>query len=59
MRRNVRWWDRGFRYVLGVVMLAWAIAGGPWWTLIGLFPLATASWAFCPVLWLLKVAPAD
>lgn len=40
---------RLIRWVIGVVLLAWAIAGGPWWTYLGLAFLITGSWGFSPV----------
>ncbi len=48
MNKNVRWWERIFRYLIGVVLLAWAIAGGPWWAYLGIIPLATGALGFCP-----------
>ncbi len=55
VEKNVRWWDRSVRYLLGLVVLAWAIAGGPWWTIVGLYPLVTAAFGFCPFYWLLRI----
>lgn len=49
MRKNVIWWDRLIRFLLGIVMLTWAIAGGPGWAYLGLYPLASASWGYCPI----------
>jgi hypothetical protein len=56
---NLRWWERVFRFALGILLIAWAIAGGPWWTFAGLYPLASAAWGFCPFYWLLRVSPSE
>ncbi len=49
MKINMALWDRVLRLLLGVLFVAWAVAGGPWWSFIGLYFLATASWQFCPL----------
>lgn len=56
IRKNMRLMDRVFRYLLGVVLLTWAVAGGPYWAFLGLIPLATAAWGYCPIYSLLKSA---
>lgn len=48
LRKNMRWWDRTIRYVLGIGLLGYATAGGPWWAYLGLYPLATAAFGYCP-----------
>ncbi|MGE0762227.1 MAG: DUF2892 domain-containing protein [Bdellovibrionales bacterium] len=55
--KNLRWWDRTFRYVFGLILVAWGIAGGPWWVYVGMYPLVTASFGFCPVYWILRIRP--
>ena len=42
-------WDRILRLFLGTALLAWAVAGGPWWAYLGLVLLATAAWRFDPI----------
>jgi hypothetical protein len=32
-----------------VALIAWAVTGGPWWAWIGVAPLATAIFAWCPL----------
>ncbi|MEK7357005.1 MAG: DUF2892 domain-containing protein [Bdellovibrionota bacterium] len=49
MRINMAVWDRVIRLLFGTGLVAWAIAGGPWWAYLGLALLATAAWRFCPV----------
>lgn len=48
MTFNVGSADRVFRALLGVVILGWGLATGNWWGLIGIAPLATAVFRFCP-----------
>ncbi|MCX7978727.1 MAG: DUF2892 domain-containing protein [Bdellovibrionaceae bacterium] len=48
MKCNIALWDRIVRFLLGVLWLAWAIAGGPFWAWAGLYFLFTAGWGFCP-----------
>ncbi len=55
LKKNVLWWDRILRFLTGVFMLAWAIAGGPTWAYVGVGVLATGTWGYCPVLSILGV----
>lgn len=48
-------WDRFIRVIIGVILLTWAIAGGPYWAYCGFYFLATGAWSFCPLYWLLKI----
>jgi hypothetical protein len=48
MHPNVGSIDRWIRLILGVGILAAGIAFGSWWGLVGLVPLATAVWRWCP-----------
>lgn len=48
MKINMAQWDRFLRLVLGTILFAWAVAGGPWWAYFGLVLQATAAWRFCP-----------
>ncbi len=49
MKINLALWDRILRYLIGIMLLTWAIAGGPWWTYTGLLLIITAAWGLCPV----------
>lgn len=49
MKINMAGWDRTLRLLVGVLLLTWAIAGGPWWAYFGLAILATAAFRFCPL----------
>lgn len=48
MTKNVGMIDRGLRAILGIGLIAWALAGGPVWAWIGVVPLLTAGIGFCP-----------
>lgn len=49
MKRNVGGLDRAFRVVLGLVILGVGVYFRSWWGAIGLLPLLTGLFAFCPV----------
>ena len=55
MACNVALWDRIVRLVIGIALCAWAIAGGPIWAYIGIIPIITGSWAFCPLYTVLNI----
>ena len=48
MTPNVGNIDRIIRIVAGLALIAWALAGGPAWAWIGVLPLATGVFRFCP-----------
>jgi hypothetical protein len=49
MRTNVGMIDRVLRAVVGIVLIAWALLGGPVWAWIGVVPLLTAAVGYCPL----------
>ena len=49
MKANVGNIDRIIRIALGLALLAWAVTGGPVWAWIGVVPLATGLFKFCPL----------
>lgn len=49
MKVNLGSVDRVLRVLVGVALIAWALTGGPVWTWIGVVPLATALFKFCPL----------
>jgi len=55
MNKNMAFWDRAARYLLGLGLLTWAMIGGPFWCYFGLYPLATASWGVAPLYFILNV----
>ena len=47
---NLAVWDRSIRFILGVGLLSYAIAGGPtWFYAVGVYSLLTAGWGLCPI----------
>jgi len=49
MKANVGGIDRIVRILAGLALIGWALLGGPVWAWIGLVPLATGLFRFCPV----------
>ena len=49
MNTNVGGIDRIVRAVIGIALIIWALAGGPVWAWIGVVPLATSLFKFCPL----------
>ncbi|MDP2794447.1 MAG: DUF2892 domain-containing protein [Sulfurisoma sp.] len=48
MKLNVGGIDRIARIVIGLGLVGWAVMGGPILAWIGLLPLATGTFGFCP-----------
>ena len=48
MKSNVGGIDRVLRVVVGLALVAWALLGGPVWAWIGVVPVATGLFGFCP-----------
>lgn len=48
MRCNLALWDRILRFIFGVLLTTYAIAGGPFWAYFGVILLFTAAWGLCP-----------
>ena len=48
MSANVGSIDRIIRILAGLALIAWALMGGPVWAWIGVVPLATGLFRFCP-----------
>ena len=59
MKKNVVWWDRLIRFILGVFLLAWSFAGGPSWGYIGIYFLGSGSWGYCPIYSLMNYQPFE
>lgn len=55
MKANVGSFDKWLRILLGVALIAWALTGGPTWAWIGVLPLATGLFNFCPLYRLIGV----
>lgn len=48
MTANVGNIDRIIRILAGIALIAWALMDGPVWAWIGVLPLATGLFRFCP-----------
>ncbi len=48
MKLNVGGIDRVLRVAAGLALVAWALLGGPVWAWIGVVPIATGLFGFCP-----------
>lgn len=49
MKANVGGVDRVIRVVVGLALIAWVLfAHGPVWAWIGILPLVTGLFSFCP-----------
>ena len=55
MNRNVGLIDRLLRAAVGIALIAWALTTGPVWAWIGVVPLLTAVFSFCPAYTLLGI----
>lgn len=55
MKTNVGNTDRVIRIALGLALVAWALTTGPVWAWIGVVPLATGVFQFCPLYTVLGV----
>lgn len=56
MKPNVGTADRILRAIFGAALILWALTGGPLWAWIGLVPLATAVFRFCPAYSILGIS---
>ena len=55
MKSNVGGFDKLLRIAAGLALIAWALLGGPVWAWLGLVPLATGLFNFCPLYSLLGI----
>lgn len=55
MKCNVSKTGRAIRLFVGACLTAWAVAGGPAWTWVGLLVAATGAWRFCPLFMVLGI----
>jgi hypothetical protein len=56
MRINLALWDRIFRFIIGILMGTWAVAGGPFWAFMGFYLILTCAWGFDPIYSILKIS---
>ncbi|MEQ1723210.1 MAG: DUF2892 domain-containing protein [Pseudobdellovibrio sp.] len=53
---NLAIWDRVLRFFISVLVLSYAVAGGPiWFWPLGLYFLTTSGWGICPTYSFLKI----
>lgn len=55
MKANVGRIDKWWRILLGIALIGWAATAGPVWAWIGVVPLATGIFNFCPLYRLLGI----
>lgn len=55
MKTNVGSVDKWLRVAVGLLLIVWAATGGAVWAWIGVVPLATGLFNFCPLYALLGV----
>lgn len=48
MKANVGGIDRVVRILAALALIGWALAGGPKWAWLGVVPLATGLFGYCP-----------
>jgi len=48
MKTNVGGIDRILRYIVGLALLGAGLYFKSWWGLVGLLPILTATFRFCP-----------
>ncbi len=59
MKCNVSKTGQALRIFLGMVLIAWAAAGGPTWTWVGLGLAATGAWRLCPLFLMFGIRQVD
>ncbi len=59
MKCNVSKTGQALRLLVGMLLIAWAVAGGPAWTWVGLIITATGAWRLCPIFMILGVRPIE
>lgn len=55
MKCNVGRTDRIVRIILGLVIALLGVVFNSWWGLVGMIPLVTGLFAFCPAYFLLNI----
>ena len=58
MKANVGSCDAAVRFVAGCVILGFGIHGLGWWALLGLVPILSSAFQFCPLYWVLRLDTA-
>lgn len=56
MKSNVGSIDRLLRIILGLIIAILGVVYSSWWGLVGLVPIATGLFRFCPLYFPLKIS---
>jgi hypothetical protein len=56
MKCNVGSIDRLLRIILGLIIAIVGVVFDSWWGLVGLVPIVTGLFRFCPLYWPLKIS---
>ncbi|CAN5661876.1 hypothetical protein BH10BDE1_BH10BDE1_27450 [soil metagenome] len=59
MKCNVSKTGQASRLFVGMILIAWATAGGPTWTWVGLAIAATGAWRLCPLFMMFGIRAND
>lgn len=49
MKTNIGSYDEGIRFVGGCLIGLWGVHVESWWGMVGLIPVLTAAFDFCPL----------
>jgi hypothetical protein len=55
MQKNIGGIDKAVRILVGIALIIWAALNGPIWAWIGILPLATGLFGWCPAYTLLGI----
>ena len=58
MKCNVGSVDRLLRIILGLIIAILGVVFDSWWGLVGMIPLASFLFSFCPIYYLMKISTA-
>lgn len=56
MKSNVGTVDRLLRIILGLIIAILGVVFDSWWGLVGIIPIATGLFQFCPLYFPLKIS---
>ena len=56
MKSNVGTIDRLLRIILGLIIAILGVVFDSWWGLVGIIPIATGLFQFCPLYFPLKIS---
>lgn len=59
MKSNVGSIDRLLRIILGLIVAIVGVVYNSWWGLVGLVPLATGLFQFCPLYFPFKISTVE